>query len=80
MKTRVQRWGNSLAVRIPRSFAEQVGLEENAPIDLSLAEGKLLIEPVTEAGFTLDRLLEGVTDENLHREVETGPAVGREAW
>jgi antitoxin MazE len=80
MKTRVQKWGNSLALRIPKSFAAEAGLRENAPVELSLVEGKLVVQPVAARPPTLEELLRGVTDENLHGEWDTGPAVGREAW
>jgi antitoxin MazE len=80
MKTRIQRWGNSLAVRIPKSLAEEAGLAENVSIDMSLDNGKLLIEAVAEHSYTLEELLAGVTDENLHQEISTGPRVGGEAW
>jgi antitoxin MazE len=80
MKTRVQKWGNSLALRIPKSFAAEAGLQENAPVELSLVEGKLVIQPVVPQPPTLEDLLRGVTDQNLHGEWDTGPAVGREVW
>jgi antitoxin MazE len=80
MKTRVQKWGNSLALRIPKSFAVEAGLREDAPVELSLVAGKLVIQPVAEESLTLEELLRGVTDQNLHGEWDTGPAVGREAW
>ena len=80
METRVRRWGNSLGVRIPKAFAHEAGLQENAPITLSLVDGKLLIEPVLVVGFTLNDLLAGVTEQNVHAEVNTGPAVGAEVW
>ena len=80
MRTRVQKWGNSLAVRIPKAFAQEVGLEEDAAIDLSLSEGKLLIQPASGQRLTLDDLIAGITDENLHGEVWAGPAVGNEPW
>jgi antitoxin MazE len=80
VRTRIQRWGNSLAVRIPKSFAEQAGLAEHAAIDMSLTDGKLSIERVVEPDLTLEHLLSGVTDENLHSEIETGQAVGNEVW
>ena len=80
MRTRIQKWGNSLAVRIPRSFAVEAGLENDTPVEVSLVEGKLLIAPVSEPAWTLETLLAQVTDANLHREVDTGPATGMEAW
>ncbi|HZV05682.1 MAG TPA: AbrB/MazE/SpoVT family DNA-binding domain-containing protein [Gemmataceae bacterium] len=80
MKTRVQKWGNSLALRIPKSFAAEAGLEEDAPVELSVVEGKLIVEPVAPKPPTLEELLRDVTDENLHDEWDTGPAAGKEAW
>lgn len=80
MKTRIQRWGNSLAVRIPKSFAEEIGLEQDSPVRLSLSSGKLLIEPTAPAVPSLDELLRRVRKSNIHAEVDTGPAQGDEAW
>ncbi len=78
MRTRVQKWGNSLALRIPKSFATEIGLCENLAVDLSVTEGRLVIQPHSEEPLSLADLLRGVTDENLHREWDTGPAVGKE--
>lgn len=80
MKTRVQRWGNSLAVRIPKTFAKEVGLEEDSPVDLRLSQGKLVLEPSAPQAPSLNELLRRVRKSNLHVEVDTGPAQGREAW
>jgi antitoxin MazE len=80
MKTRVQKWGNSLALRIPKSFAAEAGLREDAPVELSVVEGRLIVEPIAPKPPTLDELLRGVTDENLHGEWDTGPAAGKEVW
>jgi antitoxin MazE len=79
-QTRVQRWGNSLAIRIPRPFALEIGLEQNSLVTVSIAEGKLLLEPVVGPKYTLEQLLAEVTEDNLHHEVETGQAVGNEVW
>jgi antitoxin MazE len=80
MKTRVQKWGNSLALRIPKSFAAESGLGEDSWVDLSLVKGKLVIRPLPRTPLTLEDLLRGVTDQNRHPETDTGPAVGGEAW
>jgi antitoxin MazE len=80
MKTRVQKWGNSLALRIPKSFAEEVGLRANADVELSLRGGALVVKPVVPRPPTLEELLRGVTDENVPGEWDTGPAAGKEAW
>jgi len=80
MRTRVQKWGNSLALRIPKSFATEVGLQRETSVELSLADGKLVITPVTEPKLNLKQLLAKVTKENLHHEVDTGPFTGNETW
>jgi antitoxin MazE len=80
MRARVQKWGNSLALRIPKSFAAEVGLQKEAAVEISLADGGLVIRPVAGPRLTLRQLLAKVTKDNLHHEVDTGPAVGKEAW
>lgn len=67
-------------MRIPKSFATETGLRENTAVDLSVTEGKLVVQLRSEEPLSLDRLLAEVTDENLHGEWDTGPAVGREIW
>ena len=80
MKARVQKWGNSLALRIPKSFASEVGLKSDTPVEISMEDGRLIISQVAKPELTLKQLLAKVTPENLHHEVETGPAVGNETW
>ena len=80
MKTKIQRWGNSLAVRIPKSYSVEVGLQDGSTVDLRLVADGLLIAPTTERAYSLDELLADVTDANRHADVDTGPAQGREAW
>ncbi len=80
MRSRVQKWGNSLALRIPKSFANEVGLQKETPVEISLVAGKLVITPVAEPKPTLKQLLAKVTKENLHHELDTGPAIGNETW
>lgn len=80
METRVQKWGNSLALRIPKPLASQIGLEPNSPVELSLRGRKLVIEPVSASGLKLDDLLARVTKDNIHGEVDTGSPTGREVW
>ena len=79
MKTTVQKWGNSLAVRIPRPFAEEIHLEENTTVDLTIRAGKLVIVPA-DPELTLASLVDQITDENRHEEVATGKRVGNEIW
>lgn len=78
MVTRVQRWGNSLAVRIPRTVALDVALEAGKAVDLSVRSGSIVIKPARPRRHRLADLLKGVTRGNRHGEVSTGHAVGKE--
>ncbi len=80
MRVRVKKWGNSLAVRIPKPFAEEVEVREGSIVDLSVSEGRLVAAPARPRRLSLKRLLKKVTKANLHGEVDAGPAVGRESW
>ena len=80
MKTTLQKWGNSYAVRIPKSFIKEVGLEVHADIELTLEDGRLIIQPVPEEVPSLEELVAGITAENIHPAVDTGAPVGKEAW
>lgn len=80
MQSRIQKWGNSLALRIPKSFAQEIGLDRDVPVNVSLEDGRLIVAPVTEPPITLERLLEQIREDNIHHEVDTGPAVGEEVW
>ncbi len=80
MKTRVQKWGNSLALRVPKPLAMQVGIGFNSQVDLSLRGKELVIAPVSPPSLTLENLLSQVNENNLHKEVNTGPMTGGEAW
>ena len=80
METRVKKWGNSLALRIPAPLAAKVGLADNSPVELSLADGNLVVSPLRRVEYDLQHLLAQVTEENLHSQVDTGTAAGLEAW
>ena len=80
MQTKIQRWGNSLALRIPRAFAEETGVEAGAEVDLSVRDGDLVVKPARRVKYRLGELVRKVTDKNRHGEVDTGGPVGREVW
>jgi len=79
MKTVVQKWGHSLALRIPKAMAEHIKVKEGAPVEIQEDGNALLIKPVG-AKPSLKELLSKVTPENLHGETKTGKAVGKEVW
>ena len=80
MHTKIQKWGNSLALRIPKAFATTAGLASESLVDVALVEGKLVVTLLSPAHLTLDQLLAGVTEENRHGEYATGPVMGQEIW
>jgi antitoxin MazE len=80
MKTRVQKWGNSLALRIPSTYAAEIDLQPNAMVELTVVDSKLVVTPLTEKELELERRLALITPENAHPETDFGPAVGKEEW
>ena len=80
MKTAVQRWGNSLAVRIPSAFAAETRIRDGSEVELSLKGGALVVRPIRRTKLALSDLLKKVTPSNRHDEVTTGESVGQEVW
>jgi antitoxin MazE len=80
MKTTLRKWGNSLAIRIPKAFAEEIKVREGHPVDVCVAKGRLVVAPMTAQDYCLTDLVAAITPKNLHREVTTGVAQGREIW
>ena len=78
MIAKVQKWGNSLAVRIPSGLAKEAHIREGSKIQISSKEGKIVIEQERKHAYTLDELLAGITEENKHEEIDFGPPVGNE--
>ena len=79
MRARVQRWGNSLALRIPSALAQETELQEGAEVDLAVRRGKLVVER-SRRRFDLAEMLAGITEKNIHREAWTGEPEGKEVW
>jgi antitoxin MazE len=80
MLTKVQKWGNSLAVRIPKALAEEAGLECNKQVDIRYEDGELRIGKKRRKRYDLDELLASVPDDYDEGEWDTGPDVGNEVW
>ena len=80
MKLKVQKWGNSLALRIPKALAIEANIASGSTVEMSLSNGELKIKPVEDQEYTLDELLSGITAENIHDEVSTGIPQGKESW
>ncbi len=80
MRTKIQKWGNSLGLRIPKSFAVETGIDTGTDVELSVKDGELTIRPIRRPTYDLDQLLRTVTKKNVHGEIDAGEAVGREGW
>jgi antitoxin MazE len=80
MVTKIQKWGNSLGLRIPKSFAKEVGVKEGSAVDIFLEGDRLVIRSLRNEKYQLSDLLSQVRKDNLHKEISTGDAAGREAW
>ena len=79
MKTKIQKWGNSLGLRIPKSFAEDAAVEQGTTVDVSVSNGKLIIRAVPQKTYALEDLLRKVTKHNVHGEASFGQPEGQEA-
>ena len=80
MLTKIQKWGNSLALRIPKSFALDARIENESMVEITLVDGQLVIKPVNTPKWTLEQLVAEITPDNLHHENDTGKPAGNEAW
>ena len=79
MLANVAKWGNSLALRIPSAFAQEIGLSERASVDISVTDGMLVIRPVGDHHvYSLDALLSGITEGNRYGELVSGTSTGNE--
>ena len=79
MKTKVQKWGNSLGVRIPKSITDQKSLRDGHSVFVLLKNNQIVIEPVEE-DLSLESLLSQVTSDNLYAETEWFDVQGKEIW
>jgi antitoxin MazE len=85
MKIAFSKWGNSLALRIPKAFAQEIGASVGKAANMEVRDGKLVVEIAKpkrrrRRRYTLEQLIAGIRPENRHREFEWGPPVGNEVW
>jgi len=80
MKTTAQKWGNSLAIRVPKSVALQVGLKEQDDLEIEVQDGNVVLKPHVRRVYRLEDLVNQITRKNVHGEIDTGIPVGRETW
>lgn len=80
MKTTAQKWGNSLAIRVPKSVAMQVGLKAKDDLEIEVQEGNVVLKPHIRRVYRLEDLVKRITPKNLHHEINSGAPIGREVW
>ena len=80
MRSKVQLWGNSLALRIPKYIANQIQINNGSEIDVSLEEEKIIIKPIKAKKESLEYLLSKIEKKNIHKEEDFGEPIGGEIW
>jgi antitoxin MazE len=84
VKTKAQKWGNSLAVRIPRNVVQEIGLKPQDALTIEVQKGRIVLVPMEKAGkiphYRLEDLVKKITRKNRYKEVDFGAPVGREIW
>ncbi|MBZ5537565.1 MAG: AbrB/MazE/SpoVT family DNA-binding domain-containing protein [Acidobacteriia bacterium] len=80
MRVAVRKWGNSLALRIPKSLASDSRIAQGSLVEVTLEKGKLVVTPLAVPEYSLTQLLAKVRRRNLHGEMDTGSATRRESW
>ena len=81
MLAKVQKWGNSLALRLPKALADEAGVELESPVNIIVRDHTIVIEPLRKKNvYDLDRMLDEVTEQNLQHEIKPGKPLGKEIW
>jgi antitoxin MazE len=80
MTIRIQKWGNSFAIRIPKAYVDEMKIGENSSLQMTVYEGALIIMPDPQHSWDLAALLAGVTKENKHEERDSGGKKEKEEW
>jgi len=78
MRVTVKKWGNSASIRIPVSIMEAARLHVDDTVDIREENGHVVIEPIDKPKYDLEKLLSGITPDNLHCEIDFSQAVGKE--
>jgi len=79
VRTHISKWGNSLAVRLPKPFVDELGLGEGAEVEITVRDGRLMLV-AADREYALEELVDGITSENRHQESDWGRPKGRELW
>ena len=80
MRVQIQKWGNSLALRIPKTYAQEARVHKGSSVDIALKDGKFILTPLTKPVYSLKKLLSGINKRNIHKEYDFGKPQGIETW
>ena len=78
METKIQKWGNSLAVRLPKAFTEQTGIENGSDVRILIEDDKIVLVPIKTRDTLLESMLDKIDETTLHNKIDFGEPVGRE--
>lgn len=77
MQSHVQKWGNSLGIRIPAQFSKQLSLKKGSAIKIDIEGDHLVIRP---HAYDLQEMVDAITDENKYEAISDYTPVGKEIW
>lgn len=80
METTIRKWGNSLAVRLPAAVLREAAFGVEQRVNISVSQGRIVIEPSDRVTYDLDALVDGISARNRHEEADFGAPVGKEVW
>jgi antitoxin MazE len=76
----IKRWGNSLALRIPKAILTQLGIKEDDELKMNITDNSLVLTPIIKKEYSLSEMLSQISDDNLHDEADFGQPAGNEVW
>ncbi len=80
MNTKIMKWGNSLALRIPNAFAKAVNIQEGNDVKIKIEKNMIIVEKDNLKKYDLKSMLDGINKNNIHDEIDSGNSVGKEIW
>ncbi len=80
MQVQIQKTEQGLVIPIPEDLARESNFSQDSMVDITLQNGKIVVADPADPYYTLEELLEGITEENRHPEISTGPPRGNEVW
>ncbi|MCL4385476.1 MAG: AbrB/MazE/SpoVT family DNA-binding domain-containing protein [Actinobacteria bacterium] len=70
MITKIQKWGNSLGLRLPNAYIKELKLKENSAVEIKVENKQIVISPVETEEYELKELLSRISESNIHKEMQ----------